>query len=958
MKHLLFLFLGIIAYTCLPAQAPTEQYIDARTRINTGIDLHDNEHYEAAIAEYRKVNSNDSLYVLALHEIALSYKALEKYEEALSALDSIPSDLGAYAVDYYTLRAAILNDADRSNEAADMMKEVYPKYSHLSNVGYSYALSLFHAGKYDEAEDIIQRAIRINPYHYQSHYLLGTINYAKGRLVPAMLCLAFATNLGTAQQCYNTLVTFENAMNGTLAEEIQKESKGGVYQKSTDAVNSRFLDVETMITSNFVLNKKFNLKTKIDLYTVRQLQFLVENVKVDARATDIYNQFYIPFFSALTENKYIEPYLVNSMRFSDDKTVTATTKKNKTNIANYLQWAATYIDNGRTHLFDAANKNYYTFYTSGIEDCGQYADVEQSIPVGTWISYYENGPRKLVINYSNNGKDCDFTLYNTSGGVQRKGRLKNDELDGEILTYYTNGVLSKKETFAEGKLVDTLYIYTYSGQLKSTEFYIDGKLAGERTTFFDNGQKEIISDFVDDELNGRYKKYFANGTLYLDATTKHAAFDGVVKYYYPTGAQNDEMNYSNEKKVGEQKEWYPNGVLKSVCNYNSEGLLSGWYRNYYSNGVLEDSIFYNDKGETQGLAYFYDTDGKLHYTRTSKNGTIELYTYYNKAGNKIHTSSLKATHFTGYYPNGTKHRTGAIKNGLNEDVWTTYDSQGRIWLTQQYSKDVLNGALINRYSNGTSFIKCNYIDGELDGYYVKYYRSGNVSSEGYYAADTKIGEWKEYLDNGVMSKISYYDSYGELQGWETEYTVEGKLKRQKYYVGGQLQKYVLYDKNEQILDSCNLKHGNGQLLIVFPNGQPYYKAHLLGGKYNGMLERYTLTGTLTYKGNYIDDKEDGLHTWYYADGKKSTEEHYVLGKKHGSAKEYYNNGSISQEEEYMLGTLQKRTQYYKNGAKKSEVVYDSEENEIVSNRYAPDGTFCYAFVLESGFIAGYTYFDA
>lgn len=942
---------------CLSAQVPTDKYIDARTLINNGIDLHDNEKYDEAIAEYKKVNPNDSLYTLALYEIALSYKAQDKHEEALSALNAMKADLGIYTVDYYTLRASILDNSDRTNEAIEMMKDVYPQYSHLSNVGYSYALCLFHAGKYDEAEDIIQRAIRINPYHYRSHFLLGTINYAKGRLVPAMLCFGFATNLGNASQCYSALVAFESAMNGALTEEINKETKGGVAPNSTDAVNSRFLDLETMIKSNFVSNKKFVLKTKIDIHTIRQLQFLTENVNVDDKATDIYNQFYVPFFSELTKKNYIEPYLVNSMRFSDDKTVTATTKKNKTNISNYLQWANGHIQEGRTHLFNPADKNYYTFYNAGIEDYGQYADTEKTVAVGKWISYYNNGPVKLVINYSNDGKECDFTMYNTTGGEQRKGRLKNNELDGEILTYYDNGVLSKKETFVEGKLVDTLYLYFSSGQLKATEFYVDGKLAGERTSFFDNGQKEIVSDFVDDELNGKYKKYFANGKLYLDATTKNASLDGVVKYYYPTGAQNDLMNYSNEKKLGEQKEWHPNGVLKSVGTYNSEGLLSGCYRDYYSNGVPEDSVFYNDKGELHGLAYFYDTDGKLHSTRTYKNGKVEVYTYYNKAGNEIHKSSLKATQFASYYPNGTMRRTGAVKDGLNEGVWTNYDSQGRTLVKENYRNDELNGEVISYYASGTPYLNCFYANNEYDGLYVRYYRSGKKSIEGYYKNGEKVGEWKEYLDNDVVSKISYYGNDGELQGWETEYTVDGKLKRKKYYIGGRLQKYVRYDKDEQVLDSCNLKHGNGQLLLKFPNGATYYKAQIIGGKYNGMLERYTPAGTLTYKGNYIDDVEEGLHTSYYADGKKMSEENYVLGKKHGIAKEYYNNGGVSEEEEYMLGTLQKCIHYYENGGKMVEVFYDSEGDVTEEKYYAMDGTFRNGFVFESGYTSGYTYLD-
>ncbi|MCL2329051.1 MAG: tetratricopeptide repeat protein [Bacteroidetes bacterium] len=958
MKYFLSLPLSIFLSVCLWAQTPSIKYIDAQTHINNGIQLHDNEKYEAAIAEYRKVNPNDSLYSLALYEIALSYSAMDKNEDALNALNAMAANLGTHAVDYYILRASLLDKMDRTDESIEMYEEVYQKYSHLSNVGYSYALCLFRAGKYDEAEEVLQRAIRINPYHYRSHYLLGAINYAKGRTVPAMLCLAFATNLGNETQCYNTMVAFEGAISGVFADEINKTSKGGVQPASTDAINSRFTDLETMIKSNFVQNKNFKPKTKIDLTTTRQLQFLIENVHVDASATDIYNQFYVPFFSELTKKNYIEPYIVNSMRFSNDKTVAATAKKNKTPISNYLNWAGDYINKGRTNLFNPADKNYYTFFRSGgIDEFGQYADAGKKILTGTWTVYYNNGQLKAIVNYSPDGSEADFVSYNTMGGIERKGALKNGELHGVILNYHTNGVLASRVTYTKEESIDTAYFYNPSGQLTATNFYKNNEHTG-KITYFDNGQKRVVSNYVDGKLNGKYDTYFANGTQSLDGVAKNDNLDGVATYHHRTGARSDLQNYRNGKQVGEQKEWYPNGQLKSVHSYNNAGLLSGWYKDYYSNGVLKDSVFYNDKGELHGTAYYYDTDGKLYYTTTYKNGKEESYIYYNKAGEKTRTSSLKDGTFATYYPNGAVRKTGVLKNGLNEGTWTGYDSQGRVWYTENFQKDKTNGEFFNYYSNGTVFVNCYYSDDELDGLYVKYYESGNKKSEGYYKAGKKVGEWKEFLDNGVVSEISYYgNGGGELQGWEEEYTVDGKLKLKKQFVEGRLYAYITYDSTGQITNNCELKNGNGLLLLKHSNGAVRYRAPIVGGKYEGVLEKYSPNGVLTFKGNYIDDVEDGLFVWYYGDGKKSSEENYVLGKKHGISRDYYPEGGISKEEEYMLGTLLKSTSYYKNGGKMAEYIYDSNGDLTARNHYAMDGSFRYGYLHESGYVSGYTYLD-
>lgn len=950
MKHFLSLLTGMFLFAGVSAQTPSNTYIDAQTHINNGVRLHDDEKYEEAIAEYRKVNPNDSLYSMALYEAALSYSAMENHEKTLSVLSEMKAAAPSIGVEYYILLGSTLDDMGRSDESVELFKEVYPQYSHISLFGYNYAMSLYRAGKYDEAEEILQRAVRINPYHFRSHYALGLVNYAQGRIVPALLCFAFAANLGNDLQCHAALVAFESAVNGTL--DVIKGKAA-----AADAVNNRFADLETMITSNFVQNKKFVPKTKIDLLTTRRLQFLVENVHIDDSATDIYNQFYVPYFSEVNKKNYVEPYIVNSLRFSDDKTVTAALKKNKSSITNYLSWAKDYIENGRTHVFNPADKNYYTFSKTGINDCGQYADAEKTVPTGKWVIYHSNGPVKVVIDYAQDGSGGDFTAYYSSGEVRRKGALKNGEIHGLVLQYHDNGVLSEKATYNEGKQVDTAYTYTTSGQLRDVSFYGNGERTGERTLYFENGQKSVVSNYVDGERTGKYDAYFANGKQWLTGMAKNDELDGIATYYYSTGQQNDLLNYSDGKQVGEQKEWHPNGQLKSVYSYNKAGLLSGWYKEYYSNGVLEDSVFYNDKGELSGTGYFYDTDGKQHYTTAYKNGKKESYTYYNKAGAKTQTVSLKDGVVTSYYPNGAVRKTGTVKNGLREGLWTTYDSQGRVRYTENVKQDKAHGELLNYYSNGELYNRCYYSTGELDGYNIKYYRSGNKKSEGYYEGGKKVGEWKEYSDNGVVSKNSYYNNEGELQGWEEEYTVDGKLELKKLFANGRLYAYVTYNSNGQVEDSCALQNGNGLLQLKYPNGVVRYRANIIGGKYNGMLERRAVNGVVTYKGNYIDDKEDGTLVWYNADGAKFIEQNWVLGKKHGISKEYFRDGTLSKEEEYMLGTLQKHTQYYKNGVKMLEYTYDSEEDLIEANHYAMNGTFSYGYLFESGYIAGYTYLD-
>ena len=57
--------------------------------IRKGLSLHEEEKYEEAIAEYKKVHRNDSNYYLASVEALSSMLGAKKYEEGLALCDHL-----------------------------------------------------------------------------------------------------------------------------------------------------------------------------------------------------------------------------------------------------------------------------------------------------------------------------------------------------------------------------------------------------------------------------------------------------------------------------------------------------------------------------------------------------------------------------------------------------------------------------------------------------------------------------------------------------------------------------------------------------------------------------------------------------------------------------------------------------------------------------------------------------
>src|SRR5882757_5759154 len=88
--------------------------------INEGIKLHDSKKYDEAVAEFEKINENDSGYVLAQYELANTYLALKKDSAALKICDQILYlDKGFYPK-ILLLKADVYDDLKQFKNSEDI----------------------------------------------------------------------------------------------------------------------------------------------------------------------------------------------------------------------------------------------------------------------------------------------------------------------------------------------------------------------------------------------------------------------------------------------------------------------------------------------------------------------------------------------------------------------------------------------------------------------------------------------------------------------------------------------------------------------------------------------------------------------------------------------------------------------------------------------------------------------
>lgn len=110
---------------------------------------------------------------------------------------------------------------------------------------------------------------------------------------------------------------------------------------------------------------------------------------------------------------------------------------------------------------------------------------------------------------------------------------------------------------------------------------------------------------------------------------------------------------------------------------------------------------------------------------------------------------------------------------------------------------------------------------------------------------------------------------GEKQGLAQEFSPDGKLVNEEYYVNGKLE---------------------GKRRIFAPNGQVLVEENYVDDRFEGEYINYDSLGNLTLKGKYIDGAMNKAWFQYYPDGGVMEAVTFVENETVGPFREWYQNG--------------------------------------------------------------------
>src|ERR1019366_3121208 len=546
--------------------AQTEIEIDSKKIIEKGASFHDEKKYEEAIAEYKKVNKNDTNYVLSLVELAYTYESSNKDSLAVLTCNEILQTPSPYTVKALLYKAYAFDHQKKYEESSKCYEEGINKYPLNNLFYYDYGRLKYNQKKYKEAHDLFVKSIMYNPYHALSHLMMGNLAVKQGKLIPAILAFQFYLLIDNSSDRANGVVT-ELEKLVKIEDEFKDAEKVEELSEQDD-----FSELESLVKSKVALGSKYKSQAKLNFNITKQLQLISEKIVVNKEDKGFYMQFYAPIIAEQYKLDFFEVYSYSILGGLNNEDVDKWLKKNKKVSDEFGSWINKYI-----------GENFATFET---------VLNNKNIKARHW--------------------------YNSSNKISSVGNV--DAAGGNIgywNYYYSNGILQAEGGFDDKNQRDGVWkFYDQNQTLKDVERYSHGKLSGKAEGYYSNGSIKANYNYVNGLLDGLQIIYYPTGVKKNEYEYK-AGEEIKQRNFYKTGKLEYEVTVANKKYEGDVTKYYKNGHIKEK-SFFKEGNREGKYESYYnvSEKQLQSEGIY-EKGEVVGEWKSYHQNGKLEETGMS-----------------------------------------------------------------------------------------------------------------------------------------------------------------------------------------------------------------------------------------------------------------------------------------------------------------------------------------------------
>ena len=906
-----------------------------------------------------KINKNDSTYCSILVSKSYYLTSLKKYDEAIKMADN-----GLQKKCWDTHRAFFLNKSlalmnqKKYAKAIEVLDEGLKRFPKNSSLWYNKGVSLEYSGKIQEAIEVYQTTIELNPFYRKPYLQLGNICYKQELISQALMCYNMYLLIEPdADNAFNTLKSLNN-----LVKNKNVNTRNTDLRISVD--DEAFEDIDLVLSNQIALNKNYNTGNDINIALIKQNHALLQQLQDFSGNGGFWDTKFVPFYKWIQDSgsfnifSYTISYSIENENY---KKIITKNVKDITDFIDLYKSKWTKIIQNKKMLWHG-NQSDITFkYNNGyVEAMGK---TENERTVGEWEYYNSVGRLTVNGNFNASGnRDGKWTWFNQFGKISETAGYVDGKLKGEVLRYYENGKLEIDANYKDGNLDGEYRYYNNRGALTQKKYFEDGKLNGLYMSYFKVGEKlpEFNIQYENGEVKDKAIEYYSNGNIYSEMSFSDGNQHGPENKYYLNGKLSSEINYVNGELNGSYNTFHSNGNPMEV-GQTLNGFYDGHWKSYYDDGILEIEYEYN-RGELNGIYKYYDSDEKLHYEYEYRKDEIIAFKFFDKLGNIIKEGRKKGGEFyyTGFSPQGNITSEGLYDlKGGKEGVWKFYSTNGILTEQGEYRDNKVQGDNKTYYKNGNIKAITPYKNGVLSGYYVEYHKNGKMSSQGWYKNNNQHGEWRFYAIDGTLNTINFLHK-GLLQGKQQYFSGAGKPSQTTEYLFGELMTDTYFDKNGKVFEQMNFDIGKSNYEIQYRhfNKKPSTKISYVNGIKHGPYTYFDYYGRKITSGEYLNGEQHGKWTWYHDNGAIARTSTYVAGQLHGEYLSFYDTGQPKSKYYYNYGSSEKTDIFYhQNGNIYTSTPFKNDNPHGRKESYSLSGKFQLVRFYDHGRLIGFSYLN-
>jgi tetratricopeptide (TPR) repeat protein len=299
-----------------------------------GIKMYDKADYEGALEMYKKALSSNPASIQAKYEIASVYMQLKDYTNAIKYSEKVIAANRDYVDQAYILKGSALDNLHKPAEAVAVYKLALKKYPKNQLLYYNLALTSFGLKDFKTTDDASIKALKLNPLHANSHFLLALSQLTQGKRVPAMLAL------------YNFLLLEPKSKRSPSALQALDDEwkKITVKQKPGDKDGDEFYTASLMldILEASKSNEANKNKPAIVLFAENTNTFFTTLGESKKVKKDFWWNFYVDYFYTLSKNNHTEAlcyYITQSKDNAYDEWI----KDNLKTMEAFSEWYTKYL---------------------------------------------------------------------------------------------------------------------------------------------------------------------------------------------------------------------------------------------------------------------------------------------------------------------------------------------------------------------------------------------------------------------------------------------------------------------------------------------------------------------------------------------------------------------------------------------------------------------------------------